>query len=71
MQPSAQVKQKILGGALTEDVEEDGLKVVVHEQNDDSDASAEDHEFNGCIRTIASINLTLSNDRVHLGVGIP
>ena len=33
---------------------EDGLEVVVHHQDDDSDASAEDCEFNGCIRTVES-----------------
>jgi len=33
--------------------EEDGLEVVVHQQNDDSNASAEECEFNDCIRTLA------------------
>ena len=49
-----------------EDVEEDGLKVV-HQQNDDSYAFAEDHKFNDCIRTLAR-DLTLNNNIAHLGV---
>jgi len=32
--------------------EEDGLEVIVYQQDDDSDASAENCEFNGCIRTL-------------------
>ena len=41
---------------------------VVHRQDNDSDAPAEDHEFSGCIRTLASNDLTPNNDIVHLGV---
>jgi len=30
--------------------------MVVHQQDDDAKNSAEDHEFSGCIRTLASTN---------------
>ena len=50
------------------DVEEDDLEVAVHRQDDDSNASAEDHEFSGYIRTLASTDLSFSNDRIHLGI---
>ena len=55
---------------LIEDIkeEEDGLELVVHRQDDDSDASAEECEFNGCIRTLAVTNLTPREDRVRLRV---
>jgi len=44
-----------------EDVEEEGdVEVVVHLQDDDSDASVVEYEFNGCIRTVGEINLTPS-----------
>ena len=52
-----------------EDVEEEGdIKVVVHQQDDDSDASVEEYEFNGCIRTVRETNLTSSLDKAQLGV---
>ena len=51
-----------------EDVEEDGLEVTVHQQDDDSDTSAEEREFNDCIRTLAVSDLTPSYDRAQLGV---
>ena len=36
-----------------ENVEEEGdVEVVVHQQDNDSDASIEEYEFNGCIRTV-------------------
>ena len=43
---------------LIEDAEEDGLEVTVHQQDDNSDASNEESEFNGCIRILAVTNLT-------------
>ena len=39
--------------------EENSLEVTVHQQ-DDLDASAEECEFNGCIRTLAVTDLTPS-----------
>jgi len=45
---------------------EDGLGVTVHQQDNDSDASAENREFSGCIRILASTDLNPSNNRVHL-----
>ena len=50
-----------------EDVEE-GLEVVVHHQDVDSDASAEACEFNSCIRTLIVMNLAPSEDRAQLRV---
>ena len=42
-----------------EDVEEkNGLEMIVHQQDNDSDASAKECEFNGCIRTVRVANLT-------------
>ena len=36
-----------------EDVEEEGdIEVVVHQQDDDSNTSVEEYEFNGYIRTV-------------------
>ena len=36
-----------------ENVEEEGdVEVVVHQQDNDSDVSIEEYEFNGCIRTV-------------------
>ena len=49
-----------------EDVEEDGLKVAVYQHDDDSDASADDREFNDCIRALAATDLTFSYDEAHL-----
>jgi len=51
-----------------EDVEEEALEVAVYQQDDDSDASAEECEFNGCIRTLTVTDLTSSYDRAQLGV---
>ena len=48
---------------------EHGLEVVVHQQDDDSDASTEECKINGYIRTLTVANLTLSEDGAHLGVG--
>jgi len=42
--------------------------VIVHEQDDDSDASAKECEFNCCIRTVGITYLTPSVDRAQLGV---
>ena len=47
---------------------EDGLEIVVHQQDDDLNASAEDREFTGCTRNLTSTDLTPSNDRIHLGI---
>ena len=33
-------------------VKEDDLEVAVHQQDDDSNASAEESKFNGCIKTL-------------------
>jgi len=52
-----------------EDVEEEGVvEVVVHQQDNDSDASVKKYEFNGCIRTVGELNLTPNLDQAHLGV---
>ena len=48
--------------------EEDCLEVVVHQQNDDSNASAEECEFNDCIRILTVTNLTPNYEKVQLGV---
>jgi len=40
----------------------------VHQQDDDSDASVEEYEFNGCIRTVEVTNLSPSAGRAQLGV---
>jgi len=40
----------------------------LHQQDDDLDASTKYHEFSGCIRTLASTDLTPSYDRAHLKV---
>ena len=48
-----------------EDIEEeenDG-EVVEHQQDDDSDASVEKYEFNGCIKTMKVTNQTPSVGR--------
>jgi len=52
-----------------ENVEEEGdVEVVVHQQDNDSDASVEEYEFNGCIRTVRETNLTSNLDQTQLGV---
>jgi len=45
-----------------EDIEEEegDVEVTVHQQVDDSNASVEEYEFYGCIRTVKVTNLTLS-----------
>jgi len=45
---------------------DDGLEVVVKQHDDDSNASVEECEFSGCIRTLTETNLTPSEDRVQL-----
>jgi len=40
----------------------------MHQQDDDSDASAEECEFDSCIRTLAMTNLTPSYDKTQLEV---
>jgi len=54
----------------TEDIEEeeDDGEAVVHQQDDDSDASVEEYEFNGCIRTVKVMGLPPSVGRTQLGV---
>ena len=52
-----------------EDIEEeDDGEVAIHQQEDDSDASVEKYEFNGCIRTVEVTNLSRSIGRAQLGV---
>jgi len=69
MQISAVVNKTLLVKVhIEEDGEENGLEVTVHQHDNDSDAFAEDREFNGCIRTLAIIDLTPTYDRAHLGV---
>jgi len=51
-----------------EGIEEEGdVEVIVHQQDNDSDASVE-NEFNGCIKTVRETNLTPSLDQTQLGV---
>ena len=51
---------------LIEDVEEeDDVTVAVYQQDDDSDASARECEFNSCIRTVGVTNVTPSIDRAN------
>ena len=40
----------------------------MHRQDDDSDTSTEECEFNGCIRTVGVTNITLSVDKAQLAV---
>jgi len=47
---------------------EDELEVVMHQQDDDLDAFAENREFNGYIITLALTDLTPNYDRAHLEV---
>jgi len=58
---SSQTKT-ILVKVPIEDVEEDGLEVDMHQQDNNSDASNEECEFNGCIE-LAVTELTPSYDR--------
>jgi len=48
--------------------EEDEGEVVVHQQDDDSDASVKEYEFNRCIRTVKMTNLYPNINRALLGV---
>ena len=64
----SQTKTLLVEVLIEDTEEEDSLEVVVHRQDDYSDASVEDCEFNGCIRTLTVTDLTLSYDRAHLGV---
>jgi len=50
----------LLVEVFIEDVEEHNLKVIVHQQDDDPDASAEECKFNGCIKAVRVMNQTLS-----------
>ena len=66
---NARVKSRPLVEVLIEDVEkEDDLEVVVHQQEGDSDAFAEECEFNGYIRTAGVTNITPSVDKAQFGV---
>ena len=47
--------------------EEDDGEVAVHQQ-DDSDVSVEEYEFNRCIKTVKVTNLSPSVGRAQLGV---
>ena len=40
----------------------------MRQQDDDSDASVEEYEFNGCIRTVELMGLPPSVGRTQLGV---
>jgi len=52
-----------------EDIEEEGdVEVVVHQQDNDLDASVKQYKFNGCIRTVGETNLTPSLDQAQIGV---
>jgi len=62
-QPVPESNQDPLSGHSLESVVEDDVEVVVHQQEDASDASAEECEFNDCIRTVRVTNLTPSVDR--------
>ena len=42
--------------------------MVVHQQDDDSDTSVEECEFNHCFRIFVVTDLTPSYDRAQLGV---
>jgi len=42
--------------------------VIVHHQDDDTDASVEDRKFNDCTWTLALTDLTPNYDKTHLGV---
>ena len=66
-QYSSQIKTLLVKVSI-EDIEDGDVEVVVHQQDDDSDVSVEECEFNNCIRTMAVMNLTPSVDRTRLGV---
>ena len=47
-----------------EDIEEEeDDEVAIHQQDDDSNASVEEYEFNGCIRTVKVMGLHPSVSR--------
>ena len=61
--------QNSLRESSIEDIkEEDDGEVVVHQQDNDSDVSAEEYEFNGCIKTVKVTSLPPSVGRTQLGV---
>ena len=53
-----------------EDIEEkeDDGEVIVHQQDDDLDASVKEYEFKWCIRTVKVMGLPPSVSRAQLGV---
>ena len=54
----------LLVEVLIENIEkEDDVEMVMHQQDDDSDASVEEYKFNGCIRTVQVTNLISSVDQ--------
>jgi len=64
----SQIKTLLVKISIREVEEGHGLEVAMFQQDDDSNASAEKYEFNGCIRTLTVTDLTLSYDRTQLGV---
>jgi len=54
--------------SIKEDEEERWSRSGCAQHDDDSDASAENCEFNGCIRILALTDLTPNYDRAYLGV---
>jgi len=50
------------------EIKEDGLEVVAHQLNDNSNASADECEFHNGIRTLAVTDLTPSYDIAQLRV---
>ena len=63
----SQTKTFLMKVSIEDIKEEDGLEVIVY-QDDNSDTSAEDSKFSGCIRILTSTDLTSGCDRAHLGV---
>ena len=63
----SQTKTLLVEVFINEDEEkEDGLELIVYQQDDDSDICTKDREFSGCIRTLASTDH--SYNRAHLAV---
>ena len=64
-QPVSKSNQGPLSESFIEDVEkeEDNLEVVVYQRDDNLGASAEENEFNDCIKTLGVTSLILSVDR--------
>ena len=67
-EPVFESKQDPLSRNSDRRFKEDSLELVVHQLDDDSDASVEECEFNSCIRTLTVTKLTPSEDRAQLGV---